>query len=84
MANYLNEFIETIEGVPDEVQRHFCLIRQQDEAFVAQSKDLQKLHADYLADLRRRVEHADDLTQDASHLLEQEKKLEAIRLLHQV
>ena len=55
MANYLNEFIETIQGVPDEVQRNFCLIRERDQCFTTQQRDLLKLQADYLADLRKCV-----------------------------
>ena len=55
MANYLNEFIETIHGVPDEVQRNFCLIRDLDSTFSQHSKDLLKLHEDYLADLKKCV-----------------------------
>lgn len=55
MANYLNEFIETIQGVPDEVQRNFCLIRERDQCFTVQQRDLLKLQADYLADLRKCV-----------------------------
>ena len=55
MASYLNEFIETIQGVPDEVQRNFCLIRELDQSFTTQQSDLLKLQADYLADLRKCV-----------------------------
>lgn len=55
MANYLNEFIETIQAVPDEVQRNFCLIRELDKTFSTQQSDLLKLHKDYLEDLRKYV-----------------------------
>ncbi len=53
MSNYLNEFIETIQGVPDEVQRNFCLIRDLDVSYTAHHRDLLKLHHDYLDDLRK-------------------------------
>ena len=55
MANYLNEFIETIQGVPDEVQRNFCLIRDLDKSYTDYYKDLLKLHADYMAELKKCV-----------------------------
>jgi hypothetical protein len=55
MASYLNEFIETIQGVPDEVQRNFCLMRDLDKSFTTQQRDLLSLQAAYMADLRKCV-----------------------------
>mmetsp|Transcript_3840 Transcript_3840/g.5629 ORF Transcript_3840/g.5629 Transcript_3840/m.5629 type:complete len:253 (-) Transcript_3840:92-850(-) len=82
MANYLNEFIETIQAVPDEVQRNFCLIRELDKTFSTQQSDLLKLHKDYLEDLRKRTEDKDGLGKDPKHLLNQDVKLKRIRLLY--
>eukprot|EP00750_Incisomonas_marina_P025599 INCI5585.1.p1 GENE.INCI5585.1~~INCI5585.1.p1 ORF type:complete len:263 (-),score=44.41 INCI5585.1:200-988(-) len=84
MANYLNEFIETIQGVPDEVQRNFCLIRERDQCFTTQQRDLLKLQADYLADLRKRSEDKDGLGSDPQHLIQQETMLQQIKALHEV